>query len=166
MRSLRNWRWPLTWSRVSQCAGCGPQTAVGLEKTWEKTECHARPHYRGRDSGRRHGRPLPDVSVPMSLLFCDMLWVRQGWGLCVLWSSGVQLPCNEELTRTKVLITWSLAALASVSRWALKAQMRKAPIPPTRSRSTAGQRMAVFALLGSSGGIQVASGCSPSWAQC
>lgn len=87
-------------------------------------------------------------------------------GVCGSWSSGEQLPYSDEPTRTKVSITCSLATLVSDSRWTLKAQMRKASAPPARrrSRSAAGQCMAVCGLLGPSGGIQVGPGCGPSCA--
>lgn len=107
------------------------------------------------------------ASAPMSLDVPSSLglppWSGRAGGFGS-WSSGEQLPYSDEPTRTKVSITCSLATLASVSRWALKAQMRKASAPPARrrSRSAAGQCMAVCGLLGPSGGIQVGPGCGPS----
>lgn len=107
------------------------------------------------------------ASAPMSVEVPSSLglppWSGRA-GVFGSWSSGEQLTYSDELTRTKVSITCSLATLVSDSRWTLKAQMRKVSAPPVRrrSRSAAGQCMAVCGLLGPSGGIQVGAGCGPS----
>lgn len=76
----------------------------------------------------------PDV--PLFSGTCPWSDRARGFGS---WSSGARLPFRDELTFTKVSSTGSLATLASVSRCALKAQMRKvsAPLAKRRSRSRA-----------------------------